>query len=140
MFKSAIAVVSLFTLVLGAPVVAADKAPAAKKGVDVELAKKGAEVFKNNCVVCHGESLKGDGVAAAPMNPKPRNLLSEVSKGKEKINGWKMDATRAAMLVTVEKGLAGTAMAPFGYIGPDNVKAVVEYVLMKREEALKAKK
>jgi mono/diheme cytochrome c family protein len=31
------------------------------------------EVFKTRCVMCHGETGKGDGAAAAALNPKPRN-------------------------------------------------------------------
>jgi mono/diheme cytochrome c family protein len=30
-------------------------------------------VFKTRCVMCHGESGKGDGAAAAALNPKPRD-------------------------------------------------------------------
>lgn len=29
--------------------------------------------FKTVCSVCHGESGRGDGIAAANLNPKPRN-------------------------------------------------------------------
>ncbi len=38
---------------------------------DVE---KGAATFKTYCAVCHGETGHGDGVGAAALNPKPRNL------------------------------------------------------------------
>ena len=31
------------------------------------------EIFKTRCVMCHGESGKGDGAAAAALNPKPRD-------------------------------------------------------------------
>ena len=32
-----------------------------------------ADVFKTRCTPCHGTSGKGDGPAAAALNPKPRN-------------------------------------------------------------------
>lgn len=35
---------------------------------------KGAVTFKTYCAVCHGETGHGDGVGAAALNPKPRNL------------------------------------------------------------------
>src|SRR5262245_4264731 len=33
----------------------------------------GAKVYADRCVLCHGPEGKGDGVAAAGLNPKPRN-------------------------------------------------------------------
>jgi mono/diheme cytochrome c family protein len=35
---------------------------------------KGMEIFQANCAACHGPEGKGDGAAAAALNPKPRNL------------------------------------------------------------------
>lgn len=37
-------------------------------------ARKGAETYKTMCVSCHGETGKGDGAAAAALNPKPANF------------------------------------------------------------------
>jgi mono/diheme cytochrome c family protein len=37
-------------------------------------AAKGKETFQNTCASCHGPEGKGDGVAAAALDPKPRNL------------------------------------------------------------------
>lgn len=37
-------------------------------------AAKGKEVFQNTCASCHGPEGKGDGVAAAALDPKPRDL------------------------------------------------------------------
>ena len=37
-------------------------------------AAKGLDLFKQNCAACHGESGKGDGPAAASLNPKPRDF------------------------------------------------------------------
>jgi len=35
---------------------------------------KGEATYKMYCVVCHGETGHGDGIGAAALNPKPRNL------------------------------------------------------------------
>jgi len=35
---------------------------------------KGKEIFQANCAACHGPEGKGDGAAAAALDPKPRNL------------------------------------------------------------------
>jgi mono/diheme cytochrome c family protein len=37
-------------------------------------AAKGKETFQNTCAACHGPEGKGDGAAAAALDPKPRNL------------------------------------------------------------------
>jgi mono/diheme cytochrome c family protein len=36
--------------------------------------QKGNDLFHQNCAACHGDSGKGDGPAAAGLNPKPRDL------------------------------------------------------------------
>ena len=40
-------------------------------------AAKGAESYKMYCLPCHGEKGKGDGVAAAALNPKPRDFTDK---------------------------------------------------------------
>lgn len=37
-------------------------------------AAKGETTYKTYCIVCHGETGHGDGIGAAALNPKPRNL------------------------------------------------------------------
>jgi mono/diheme cytochrome c family protein len=37
-------------------------------------AAKGAATFKLYCAACHGETGHGDGIAAAALTPKPRDL------------------------------------------------------------------
>lgn len=37
---------------------------------------KGKESYNQICAMCHGDTGKGDGVAAASLDPKPRDLSS----------------------------------------------------------------
>ena len=37
-------------------------------------AAKGKEIFAKSCATCHGATGKGDGAAAAALNPKPKDL------------------------------------------------------------------
>ena len=63
-FIIAVLIFTPFILFSTAHVRAADKGDAAK----------GKETFQNTCAACHGPEGKGDGVAAASLDPKPRNL------------------------------------------------------------------
>jgi len=47
--------------------------PAAAPAPAAASAESAEDVFKTRCVMCHGESGKGDGAAAAALNPKPRD-------------------------------------------------------------------
>jgi mono/diheme cytochrome c family protein len=53
----------------------ASAAPGAATG-EVSLAL-GEKIVKERCVLCHGESGKGDGPGGAALNPKPRNWTDD---------------------------------------------------------------
>lgn len=40
-------------------------------------AAKGKKIFSNSCSGCHGSGGKGDGAAAAALNPKPKDLTDK---------------------------------------------------------------
>ena len=48
------------------------KAPAATAATPAML-ERGRELYKGNCVACHGESGKGDGPGAGVLKPPPRD-------------------------------------------------------------------
>lgn len=41
--------------------------------------ERGGEIFQKYCATCHGEDGKGDGPAAASLDPKPGNLVERQS-------------------------------------------------------------
>ena len=43
-----------------------------KEDLPVAAVSEAKEIFTNRCVTCHGQTGKGDGVAAVALNPKPR--------------------------------------------------------------------
>jgi high-affinity iron transporter len=65
---------------------------------------RGEELFRENCVSCHGERGAGDGPAADTLNPKPRNFA---------------DSTRLKayaphqLFQAISLGVEGTAMPSF---------------------------
>lgn len=73
MKKLLVVITSTFALAAFAQGKAAAPAPAAKFTITGDAAK-GQEKFKLLCASCHGEGGKGDGAAAAALNPKPANF------------------------------------------------------------------
>jgi mono/diheme cytochrome c family protein len=80
------------------------EAPAGEKGKknplpdDKATREMGEKVAKTNCVSCHGAKGKGDGAAAAALNPKPADWTSK--KVQAESDGeifWKISTGRGAM-------------------------------------------
>ena len=58
----------------GKPGATPESGPRTKpNGGGLTPAAEAADMFANVCAQCHGPSGKGDGMAAASLNPKPRN-------------------------------------------------------------------
>lgn len=78
---------------------------------------KGAETYKLYCAACHGETGHGDGIAAAALDPKPRNFTDKAL----------MDTiTDAAILKIIKEGGAAVGksmfMAAWGPVLQDDQK------------------
>ncbi len=65
---------------------------------------RGAEVFRQNCVSCHGESGKGNGAAGRVLRPPPADLTDAAVL---------TDATPLSFYQRITIGVAGTAMPAF---------------------------
>ena len=61
---------------------------------------EGQRIYKQNCVNCHGSGGRGDGIAAAQLQPPPADLTA--SKTQEKQD--------RELLATIKLGRPGTAM------------------------------
>jgi caa(3)-type oxidase subunit IV len=85
-----------------------------------ELIAHGKQQFQAQCVTCHGAEGKGNGVAAAGLNPKPRNF----SVGEGWKNGRK--ASQVFATLTNPKGLNG--MPAFGSSPSDDRWGLAHYV------------
>ena len=65
---------------------------------NVQATKAGAAIFSQQCVVCHGEKGKGDGLAASGLDPKPANLtLDKTQSSVDGVLFWKISNGRAPM-------------------------------------------
>jgi mono/diheme cytochrome c family protein len=85
-----------------------------------ELVAKGKVSYEVNCASCHGDKGFGDGVAAAALEPKPRNLVRGT---------FKQGSNPEQVFATLAKGVAGTTMVPFGHLSEDERWALAYYVV-----------
>ncbi len=87
-------------------------------------AAKGKEVYATNCASCHGDAGKGDGAAAAALDPKPTDLTDKAAMAK---------VTDQQMTDVIKKGGPAVGksalMAGFGdSLKDDEIADVVAYV------------
>ena len=59
--------------------------------------KRGKNLFKTYCIACHGSEGRGDGLAAAGLNPKPPNLVKMAGHHDDGDIAWKIENGRGAM-------------------------------------------
>ncbi len=85
-----------------------------------EMIDKGKGLFQTNCVSCHGTDGKGDGVASATLNPKPRNFHD--------LNGWKNGPKFSSMYKTLQEGVPGSAMPSFSTLLPQDRIDLIYYI------------
>jgi len=106
-----------------APEAAAPAAAAA----DLEAGKK---VYNTYCSTCHGTSGKGDGPAAAGLNPKPVNFAKGEFRHDANGNGTVGDIEDIKLIVHdgAAKHGGSPLMAPWPMIGPADLQAVAEYI------------
>jgi mono/diheme cytochrome c family protein len=90
----------------------------------------GAKVFKMYCETCHGAAGKGDGVAAAALNPKPANFAAGAFKYDPNGNGTKgdIDDIKAIVHDGAAKHGGSPLMAPWSMLSADQLQAVAEHV------------
>lgn len=85
-----------------------------------ELIAKGKEVYKTQCLSCHGEEGKGDGIAGVTLNPKPRNFHST--------EGWTNGAEFTSIYKTLQEGITARGMASYSNLPPEERFALIHYI------------
>ena len=85
-----------------------------------EMISKGKDLFQNTCASCHGNEGKGDGVAGASLNPKPRNF--------HELNGWKNGRKFSDMFLTLMKGVPNSGMTAYDFMPVEDRIAILQYI------------
>jgi mono/diheme cytochrome c family protein len=70
-----------------------------------DAATAGAEIFKNNCVACHGKQGHGDGPAGASLNPQPKDLPELASAVGDDYLYWRINTGKAGTSMVGWKGI-----------------------------------
>jgi len=85
---------------------------------------KGKESYNNICASCHGATGKGDGVAAAALDPKPRDLSNA-----EFVSGLSNEhLTKVISKGGPAVGLSALMPAWEGILQPEDIQNVIEYI------------
>lgn len=87
----------------------------------------GKAIYQAKCTMCHGDDGKGDGTAAAILNPKPRDFTSGMYKIRTTESGNIPTDEDLARAIT--NGLHGSAMPDWGpFLRRDSLEAIVAYI------------
>lgn len=81
---------------------------------------KGKQLFTTTCSSCHGTDGKGDGPAAAALNPKPRNF--------HQTDGWTNGRKFTNIFNTIKNGVPNSGMASFDYLPTADRIAIIQYI------------
>lgn len=102
-------------------------APSAPRpAVDRGLLALGAEVYRLRCVPCHGVNGNGRGLHAARLGVPARDFTRGVYEFRSTPSGTL--PTDLDLFRTVSRGVHGTAMIPWGWLGEAERWGVVEHV------------
>jgi mono/diheme cytochrome c family protein len=101
---------------------------------DVE---KGKELFRGmgTCWTCHGQDGKGDGPAAAALNPKPADLSTAEFKFDANESGTPGEDEDLALVIKQGPAAFGgsNAMPPFAHLSDQQVADIVAFIRSLRE-------
>ena len=84
-------------------------------------------LFREHCVTCHALEGSGAGPASVFQDPYPRDFRHGVFKWKSTERGRKPSRRDLRKLLT--KGIPGTAMPSFALLDPEDLDALVDYVV-----------
>jgi high-affinity iron transporter len=87
--------------------------------------KQGQALYTQNCVSCHGDHGRGDGPAAATLNPKPANFND---------SGLMNSLAPFDAFNTIRLGVPGTPMPPFQSLSDEDIWNLSFYINSIRYE------
>ncbi len=99
---------------------------AARPARDRGFRALGAEVYRLRCVPCHGVNGNGKGIHASRLSVPARDFTKGVYAFRSTPSGTL--PTDGDLFLTVSRGVHGTAMIPWSWLGENERWAVIEHV------------
>jgi len=128
MKATSLAVVALALAATGGVSLAAE---AKKAAIPAAAVTEGDQLWTTRCALCHGAGGKGDGPAAAPLNPKPRDMTDAK---------WQASVDDAHLQKVIVKGGQAVNLSPMMAANPDlESKPDVVRALVAKVRSLGAK-
>ncbi len=87
---------------------------------------RGGALYEQHCAPCHGIDGDGQGEAAYLLSPKPRDFTGGLYKLRSTPTG--SPPTDADLLLTLRRGVAGTAMPAWDRLADEDLAAIVEHL------------
>jgi mono/diheme cytochrome c family protein len=94
---------------MGSPTIAV-AADAKKAEIPAAAMAEGNQIWATRCSLCHGAGGKGDGPAAGPLNPKPRDLTDQK---------WQTSVDDTHIETIIVKGGPSVHLSPMMAANPD---------------------
>ncbi len=94
----------------------------------------GAQLFQQNCSVCHGNKADGNGIAANVLDPKPRDF--HVGKYRIVTSGNGVPF-RDDVIRTIRHGMPGTSMPGWLHLTEPELASLADYVMSVSHDSLK---
>ncbi len=85
---------------------------------DESSLQRGEEIYKTGCIDCHGDEGRGDGLAAARLNPKPSDFRAEHVK----------DLSDGELFYIITYGIDDSSMQPMGFFDEEKRWHLVNYL------------
>lgn len=102
--------------------------PALTDAVSRRHLLQGLQVYTRQCAGCHGTTGDGQGPAAKYLDPPPRDYRLGRFKFISTPRGSK--PRRADLVRIIRRGAKGTSMPAFRWMSPEDLDAVVDYVIL----------
>lgn len=103
---------------------------AAELKLDRKTLERGSVVYRRNCLHCHGLNGDGKGPTGLWVNPHPRDFRSGIFKYvSSSQDEGKRKPLREDLRRTLTQGIEGTSMPSFALLPPNDMDAVISYVI-----------
>ncbi len=131
----ALAVCLALTLAASCGAPAPDAEPRTDPALDAASRTRGAELYGMHCAVCHGPEGRGDGPAAAFLQPAARDFGTGAFR---LVSTDRRVPAQRDLVATLQRGMPGSAMPAWGWLEDEDLEVLATHVRRLAVEGLAA--